>query len=175
MSDGECCDCGVIPQVKRFLEGARIDRLRRRSPASAVASNGRCWRAGKKRVESGGKESPIKRSRLMVGHCSCQRLYCSTSLRPIENSMLTGRSNEPRQPNPRPVQFPLRSIFAWITGLAILTALIAGAFGPLLQVVATSSMAIVLGSLAAALVIGGPWIALVWLLRQIVSRVQKRR
>ena len=89
--------------------------------------------------------------------------------------MLTGRSSETLQSNTRPVQFPLRTLFGWTTGLAILAALIAGAFGPLLQIIAVSIAALVLGLIASSLVIGGPWIALVWLLKQIVGCVKRHR
>ena len=89
--------------------------------------------------------------------------------------MLTGCSSETLQSNTRPVQFRLRTLFAWTTGLAILAALIAGAFGPLLQIIAISIAALVLGWIASSLVIGGPWIALMWLLKQIVGCVKRHR
>jgi len=92
----------------------------------------------------------------------------------VENPMLTGRSNDNRQSNPRPVQFRLRLLFVWVTGLAILAALITGSFGPLLQFTAVSIFAIVLGSIAASWVIGGPWIALVWFLKQITGWARRQ-
>jgi hypothetical protein len=92
-----------------------------------------------------------------------------------EYPMLTGRSSETLQSNARPVQFRLRTLFGWTIGLAVLAALIAGAFGPLLQVIATSIVVLVLGWIVASMVIGGPWIALVWFLKQIVGCVTRQR
>ena len=89
--------------------------------------------------------------------------------------MLTGHSSQTLHSDNRPVQFRLRTLFAWTTGLAVLAALVAGAFGPLLQIIALAVAALVLCLPASALVIGGPWIALIWLLKQIAGCVKRHR
>jgi hypothetical protein len=88
--------------------------------------------------------------------------------------MSIGRKDEAAEPEPRPLHFGLRTLFAWMTALAIITALLAGALGPLPQIVAISVLATLLGWITLSLVFGAPWIALIWLCKQVANLTRTR-
>jgi len=62
-----------------------------------------------------------------------------------------------------------------MTTAAIIAAAIAGSLGAYLQIVATSILVCALGWIALSLVIGGPWIALIWLCKQVTRLTRGRR
>ena len=90
------------------------------------------------------------------------------------DSMFIGRTSKTAQPDRRRVQYRLRTLFAWMTCLAVLAAILGGASGSLLQVVAAALGVLVLGWVALSLLLGGPWIALIWYLAVQASRATRK-
>ncbi len=89
--------------------------------------------------------------------------------------MYIGHSDEKPRGERRRLRFRLRTLFTWITALAIVAACVAGAFGLVLQVASLTVVILVIGWVFCSLAIGGPWIGLIWLCKHVTGVVRQLR